>query len=232
MIPLFNGVRSVDFAGVLVRMLFALLCGALIGLERSYKNRSAGFRTHILVCTGATVASMTGVYLYLNLNLPTDISRIGAQVIAGLGFIGAGTIFVTKNNSLTGLTTAAGLWTTGIIGLAVGGGFYEGALIGTALVLIVQIYVSRIGQSMALLPEFQMKLIYREKAALDDVLRLCKNKKLAIKNLRITQKEQNVYEAVLQLNPNQAKIEYEVLIQRSKAIPGVVFAEIDDEDTH
>ena len=231
MLPLFDKVRNVDFPGVLVRTLFALLCGALIGLERSYKNRSAGFRTHILVCTGAAVASMTGVYLYLNLSLPTDISRIGAQVIAGLGFIGAGTIFVTKNNSLTGLTTAAGLWTTGIIGLAVGGGFYEGAIIGTALVLIVQIYVSRIGQSMALLPEFQMKLIYLEKSALDDVLRFCKNKKLAIKNLRITQKEQNVYEAVLLLNPNQAKIEYEVLLQRSRAISGVVYAEIiDDED--
>ena len=229
MLSIFNPLRDVNFLGVLVRMLFALLCGVIIGLERSYKNRSAGFRTHILVCCGATVASVTGVYLYVNLGLPTDMSRIGAQVIAGLGFIGAGTIFVTKNNTITGLTTAAGLWTTGIIGLAVGGGFYEGALIGTVLVLVVQIYVSRIGQSMALLPEFQMKLLYQEKAALDEVLRLCKNKKLAIKNLQITKAggdADQLYEAMLLLNPNQAKIEYEVLLQRTRAISGVMFAEI------
>ena len=79
MLSIFNAVRGVDFLGVLVRMVFALLCGAAIGLERSYKNRSAGFRTHILVCTGATVASMTGLYLYLSLHLPTDMSRIASS---------------------------------------------------------------------------------------------------------------------------------------------------------
>ena len=228
-----NPVRNVDFLGVLVRMIFALLCGAAIGLERSYKNRPAGFRTHILVCTGATVASVTGIYLYVNLSLPTDISRIGAQVIAGLGFIGAGTIFVTAKNSLKGLTTAAGLWTTGIIGLAVGGGFYEGAVMATALVLVVQIWFSKIGQNMETMPEFQLRILYNEKAALDDVLRMCKNEKLAIKNLQITRvgnDDSRGYNAVMRLNPNQRRIRYEVLLLRIQEIAGVVFAEIPAEN--
>ncbi len=232
MFEVLNPVRSVDFLGVLVRMIFTLLCGATIGLERSYKNRSAGFRTHILVCTGATVASVTGIYLYLNLGLPTDISRIGAQVVAGLGFIGAGTIFVTAKNSLKGLTTAAGLWTTGIIGLAIGGGFYEGAVMATILVLVVQIWFSRIGQNMEVVPEFRLRILYNEKAALDDVLRMCKNEKLNIKNLQITRmggEESQAYNAVLQLNPNQRKIRHDVMLLKIREISGVVYAEVPDE---
>ena len=228
MLSIFDGIRDVGFWAVLARMAFAVVCGALIGLERSYKNRSAGFRTHILVCTGATVASMTGLYLYLNLNLPTDISRLGAQIIAGLGFIGAGTIIVTKKNSIKGLTTAAGLWTTGIIGLAVGGGFYEGALLATALVLLVQLYFSKIGQSINHPPEFRIWLDYTQKAALDDVLRFCKDRKLAIKNLQITTAgglDDKVYTAVLSLNPNK-KVEYEVLLNHIRKIEGIVFVEI------
>jgi len=81
---------------VILRMVIASLVGAVIGLERSAKNRPAGFRTHILVCLGAAVASLTGLYVFLVLKLPTDVSRLSAQVISGLGFIGAGTIVVTK----------------------------------------------------------------------------------------------------------------------------------------
>ena len=77
MLPIFNGLRDINFLSTLVRMLLATLCGALIGLERSYKNRPAGFRTHMLVCIGACVASLTGHYIYLELHYPADISRIG-----------------------------------------------------------------------------------------------------------------------------------------------------------
>ena len=96
-------------------MILAFACGTVIGLERSYRNKPAGFRTHTLVCLAACIASLTGLYLYLIAHLPTDVSRIGAQIISGLGFLGAGTIVVTKRNTVKGLTTAAGIWTTGII---------------------------------------------------------------------------------------------------------------------
>ena len=135
MLTILNGLRDLSFWAILVRMLVAVLCGTLIGLERSSKNRPAGFRTHILVCLGAAVASITGLYLYLGLELPADISRISGQVVTGLGFIGAGTIIITKKMTIKGLTTAAGLWTTGVIGLAIGSGYYELGVLGTALVL-------------------------------------------------------------------------------------------------
>ena len=81
--------------GAVLRMVFAVICGGLIGIEREHKRRPAGFRTHILICLGATLTTLTSQYLYLELNLFTDLARLGAQVIAGIGFIGAGTIIVT-----------------------------------------------------------------------------------------------------------------------------------------
>ncbi|MBQ3304872.1 MAG: MgtC/SapB family protein, partial [Clostridia bacterium] len=118
MLPLFDGIRALGLGAVAVKTLMACLCGTLIGLERSSKNRPAGFRTHTLVCLAAAMAALTSLYIYLEMKLPSDISRIGGQVITGLGFIGAGTIIITKRMTIKGLTTAAGLWTPGVIGLA------------------------------------------------------------------------------------------------------------------
>lgn len=185
MLTQISALRDISTATVVFRMLLTFLCGAAIGLERSYKNRPAGFRTHILVCIGATTASMTGIYLYLNLGLPTDISRLGAQVVSGLGFIGAGTIVVTKKMTVKGLTTAAGLWTTGIVGLAIGSGYYELALLGAAMVLMTESLLSLLNSRIHHHPEYTVELSYREKTYLDDVLRLCKNHRMAITNLRI-----------------------------------------------
>ena len=119
MITAFNGLRDINTVNILFRMVLAVLCGGLIGIERSAKNRPAGFRTHILIIIGATTASLTGHYIYLVMNLPTDMSRLPAQVITGLGFIGAGTIIVTGHRTVKGLTTAAGIWATAGIGLAI-----------------------------------------------------------------------------------------------------------------
>ena len=146
MLPIFNGLRDLNMWTVLFRMVVAFICGSVIGIERTYSNKPAGFRTHILVTIGATIASMTGMYLYLVLKLPTDISRMGTQVIAGLGFIGTGTIIVTREKTVSGLTTAAGLWVAGIIGLAIGAGFYEGAIITFLITLFVETTVSELGR--------------------------------------------------------------------------------------
>ena len=96
MLPVFDGLRTVTLASVTVRMLLAVLCGGIIGIERAYKRRPAGFRTHILICLGAAITTLTSQYLYLNLHYYTDMARLGAQVVAGIGFIGAGTIVVTR----------------------------------------------------------------------------------------------------------------------------------------
>ena len=106
MLPIFDGVRDVTVLSTTLRMLLAVVCGGLIGLEREYKRRPAGFRTHILICLGAAMTTLTSQFLYLNLHYYTDMARLGAQVVAGIGFIGAGAIIVTRRRRVKGLTTA------------------------------------------------------------------------------------------------------------------------------
>jgi putative Mg2+ transporter-C (MgtC) family protein len=133
-----------DTVSILVRLLLAVICGGCIGLERERKRRPAGFRTHILICLGATMTTLTSQFLVLELHLYTDMARLGAQVIAGIGFIGAGTIIITKRRQVKGLTTAAGLWTSAIVGLCCGAGFFEGAVLATAIILMAELVFAKL----------------------------------------------------------------------------------------
>jgi putative Mg2+ transporter-C (MgtC) family protein len=121
--------REVNTISIIVRLTLATICGGILGAERGRKKRPAGFRTHILVCIGATMVMITNQYMTDVLKISTDASRMGAQVISGIGFLGAGTIMVVGRNQVKGLTTAAGLWSCACMGLAIGIGFYEGAII-------------------------------------------------------------------------------------------------------
>ena len=105
---------------VVVRSALSVIIGGLIGSERARHGRAAGMRTHILVCLGSALTSMMSIYVSQIMGNGGDVLRIPAQVISGIGFLGAGMIILKNNNVITGLTTAAGVWTTGIIGLAVG----------------------------------------------------------------------------------------------------------------
>lgn len=118
----------------IVRSLAAVIIGSLIGSERARHGRAAGMRTHILVCLGSCMTAMTSVYISQTLGIG-DASRIPAQVVSGIGFLGAGMIILKANNVITGLTTAAGVWTTATIGIALGYGYYIGAIIVTVLFL-------------------------------------------------------------------------------------------------
>lgn len=123
---------------IIFRMLLAVLIGGIIGTERDIKHRAAGMRTHMLVCMGAAIVMMTNEYIYMMYDNPNmDITRMGAQVVSGIGFIGAGTILVTSDNRIKGLTTAAGLWAAAAIGLAIGIGFYEIAVVGGVAIITV-----------------------------------------------------------------------------------------------
>ena len=228
MLSIFDGLRDVTNLSVVVRLVLAFLCGTSIGLERSYKNRPAGFRTHMLVCVGAAVASLTGQYLYLVLYMPTDISRLGAQVVSGLGFIGGGTIIVTKKKTGKGLTTAAGLWACGVIGLAVGAGFFEGAILATVLVLFTETIVSKLGGRIQHAPEFQIIVHYHDKEVLDRMLRYFKDKKHSITNLQITgtnETDQSVYSAVISLRPGK-NMRPDALLSQVQTMNGVLSIEL------
>jgi len=120
-------------AKVIFRCILSVIIGVLIGSERARHGRAAGMRTHVLVCLGAALTSLTGIYIVDYLDYGGDVFRISAQVISGIGFLGAGMIILKDNNVITGLTTAAGVWTTSVIGIALGYGFYVGALVVTVL---------------------------------------------------------------------------------------------------
>ena len=187
MLECFDFARDVTLLSVAARMVLAVLCGGLIGLEREYKRRPAGFRTHILICLGAAMTTPTGQYLYLTMHYYTDMARLGAQVIAGVGFIGAGTIIVTKRQRVKGLTTAAGLWTAAIVGLCLGTGFYEGGLFTTGLILLAELAFSRLEYWMlSNTPEVNLYMEYRDKKCLDEVLQMFREQGVKILNMEIT----------------------------------------------
>lgn len=129
---------------VVIRVALAAIAGALVGTEREKHGHPAGIRTHMMVSLGAALTSMIGLFATSELGLSSDPLRIGAQVISGVGFLGAGTILLRGGGSrITGLTSAAGLWTAAAIGLAVGMGFYLGAFLTVFFVLLTFTIVSR-----------------------------------------------------------------------------------------
>ncbi len=129
---------------VLLRSGLAVIIAGIIGSERARHGRAAGMRTHILVCLGAALTSMTGVYLTDYLGYDGDAMRISAQVVSGIGFLGVGMIIIKNNNVVSGLTTAAGIWATSVIGIALGCGFYVGALIVAVLMLVSIVLFSKL----------------------------------------------------------------------------------------
>ena len=138
MMTFFSPLREITFLSIALRMILAVFCGGLIGLERTCRRRPAGMRTHILVALGSCAVMLTGQMIfaqYQPYGATPDPARLAAQVIAGVGFLGAGTIMRDGAN-VKGLTTAASLWGVACLGIAVGGGYYSIALVGTILVIL------------------------------------------------------------------------------------------------
>lgn len=127
--------KEVNIISITLRLILAIVCGGLIGYDRGKKRRPAGFRTHILVCLGSALVMITNQYIVEELSYGGDPTRLGAQVISGIGFLGAGTILITSKQQVKGLTTAAGLWASACMGLAIGIGFYGGAILGCLFIL-------------------------------------------------------------------------------------------------
>lgn len=179
--------RQLTLESTVLRMLLAVICGGVIGIEREFKRRPAGFRTHILICVGAAMTTMTGQYLYDYAGYPGDPARLGAQVIAGIGFIGAGTIIVTKHRRVRGLTTAAGLWTAALVGLSVGCGFYEGALLVTVLILLAEILFSRMEHHLLqTTSEISIYVEYTDLDGVEQILNRFREKRIRVLNMEIT----------------------------------------------
>ena len=228
MISLFDGLRNITLTSVCVRMLLATFCGGIIGIEREYKRRPAGFRTHILICLGAAMTTLTSQYLYLEMHYYTDMARLGAQVVAGIGFIGAGTIIVTRRQRVKGLTTAAGLWTSAIIGLALGGGFYEGGIFVTALIMLAELVFAKLEyRILNNAPEVNLYLEYTGKTCLEQVLKLLREENIKVLNLEIARSEGSEKHhacAIFSLRLHR-KVRLEALLVAMNAINGTILVE-------
>ena len=134
-----TGLHNLTGLSMALRLIFSAVIGCAIGLERGRHGRAAGMRTHMVVCLGACICAVLGMYVADNTTMNVDPMRVGAQVISGVGFLGAGTILVRRSSQIVGLTTAAGLWATATIGLVVGAGYFEAAIVASVLLLFANL---------------------------------------------------------------------------------------------
>ncbi len=134
---------DITVLSIVVRILLSTFCAGTLGVERERHNQAAGFRTYIIVSDASALVMMTNIYISQVVGY-TDLVRMPAAVITGLGFLGAGTILVTKSQEVRGLTTAAGLWAVAIIGIAIGAGFYAGGIICFAFIFLAMQVLRRV----------------------------------------------------------------------------------------
>lgn len=209
----------------LLRLFLALVCGGILGIERGRKKRPAGFRTYMLVCLGAALVMMTNEYI-CKIYKTGDPARMGAQVISGIGFLGAGTIIVTGHNRVKGLTTAAGLWAAACIGLALGIGYYTGAIIGTIMIFFAMAVMHNVDERV--MSNTKVILLYIELDKITDIgnfIRYTKENQIKINDLEID-KASTVGEsgtavlATLQLAKKQSHTE---IIKEISSIVGVSY---------
>lgn len=221
--------RDITFGTVILRLLLAAGCGFAIGFERTWRRRTAGLRTHILICLGAAITTLTSQYLYLDMHYYTDIARLGAQVIAGLGFIGAGTIIVTRHQRIKGLTTAAGLWSCGIIGLAIGSGFYEGGIIAAGLMLFAELIITRLEHNILdRSRDFSLYIEYDNTGALNSIITLIRQENFKLLNIEVARpnvtKKHNAF-ALISLRETKSARQ-EDLVDEVRGTEGVVSVDL------
>ena len=182
--------RELNMLSIVVRVILAILIGGTIGMERGRKNRPAGFRTYILVCLGACLVMMTNQFVYVYYHA-SDPVRLGAQVISGIGFLGAGTIILTGRKQIKGLTTAAGLWTSACLGLAIGIGFYEGAILGGVSIVFTVSGLQRLDTWMRKRSKYlDVYIEYNGyKNSFSEFLQYAKENRFEVTNIQVSQEE-------------------------------------------
>lgn len=224
-------IRDVTYFAVALRILVAAFLGGFMGLERGLKNRAAGLRTYMLVCVGSCLIMLTNQFIhqaYSHVTPVGDPVRMGAQVVSGIGFLGAGTIIVTRRSQVKGLTTAAGLWAAAGVGLALGIGFYEGAIAGAAAVLIVMTLMQIMDNRMRnKTKSFEIYVELSSQVALGDLLRHIREMEIEIRDVQKqtgADVDGNIraYTATLQTKKRTA---HQIVLEKVIAIDGVIYAE-------
>ena len=219
--------REVTFLAIILRILAAVICGGIIGLEREIKNRPAGLRTYMLVCVGSCLIMLTNQYIFQSTHTG-DPMRLGAQVVSGIGFLGAGTIIVTRHNQIKGLTTAAGLWSSAGVGLALGIGFYEAALVaGVAIFMILtllQYWDKRISNTTKTV---EVYIVLDEDVTLGDFIHQLHEINLKIDNIQLdsTGSPEEGARGLLATLRSPKRCDHDALIEKVQKITGVSYLE-------
>ena len=223
----FTAIREVTALSVVVRIVLAVVIGGLIGIERGMKNRPAGLRTYMVVCLGACMIMLTNQYV-CQVFKTGDPVRMGAQVVSGIGFLGAGTIVVTRRNQIKGLTTAAGLWAAAGVGLTLGVGFYEAAVIGAIAIFTVMTLLQKMDNKMHRNAKVLEIYVELDKAyPLGDFLRDVRSRDIEVKD---TMREREMdsedgnraYFTTLKLQHRQNHTD---VIEDIRNIPGIIHLE-------
>lgn len=220
-------VRELTYWAVAIRIVAALLIGGFLGLERGMKNRPAGLRTYMLVCVGSCLIMMTNQYIFQVYGIGDPV-RMGAQVVSGIGFLGAGTIVVTRRNQIKGLTTAAGLWTSAGVGLALGIGFYEAAFCGGVAVFVVITLLQRMDNNMhSKSKQVEAYIELSREIILGDFLRAVHESGLEISNVQREQGTDSVSgnRAYIATVKAQKRGKHEKILEVIQEIPGVAYLE-------
>ncbi|MDR0839792.1 MAG: MgtC/SapB family protein [Christensenellaceae bacterium] len=228
MLEIFDSLRSISMASVLLRLLLSALAGGLLGMERERKNRPAGFRTYMLVCVGAAMVMLTNQFVQQLYNL-SDPVRMGAQVISGIGFLGAGTIVMTGKNKIKGITTAAGLWVSACCGLAIGVGFYELAVFGTVLVLLIISGMQRLDRRIRKHAKYiEVYLEYGSGHKFSEFIEAMRHMGIDVSDLQIVKNKMDTdlpTSVIMTISSSSAKVSHDEMIAHISAIPGVHYIE-------
>ena len=220
--------REVTYLAVALRILTAVIVGGLLGLERGMKNRPAGLRTYMLVCTGACLIMLTNQYIYQTFQTG-DPTRMAAQVVNGIGFLGAGTIIVTRRNQIKGLTTAAGLWAAAGVGLALGIGFYEAALIGGVAIFTVMTLLQKMDNRMH--RKTKTVEVYMEvtgQLTLGELLRTIRESEYEVQDVQresSLESESNGNRAYIAILKSKKRCNHIEIVESVRQIPGIVYVE-------
>ena len=218
-------IRQVTYLAIAVRILIAIMAGGLLGMERGMKNRPAGMRTYMLVCVGSCLIMLTNQYVF-QVYGAGDPVRLGAQVISGIGFLGAGTIVVTRRNQIKGLTTAAGLWTSAGIGLALGIGFYEAAIIGSVAIFTVITLLQRMDNNLhSKSKQMEAYIELSEKITLGDFLRTVRDSGIEIYNVQREQGSEGTGRAYIATLKTRKRSNHEDILERVADITCVAYLE-------
>lgn len=209
-----------EIVDAIVPIALSLICGGVLGIERGRRKRPAGLRTYMLVCLGSTLVMMTNSYIFASTGTG-DMTRMGAQVVSGIGFLGAGTIITTGHNRVKGLTTAAGLWSTACIGLAIGSGYYAGAIVGTVMIFMVMVTLHSLdswitGKEKTLI----LYIEYDDISAVHRVTNFAKERKIVVSDIEMESQKSAVITMHLQTRERHTE-----LIDKIAALEGIIFAE-------